>query len=98
MKELNLSKPEYDALKKLSSNEDIIIHKSDKGNSVVIVNREDYLKRMQELVDDTSKFDKVTVKHRKEYNFMVKEKRMVDNFLATLVAKKSIDETLYVVN
>ena len=92
MKELNLSKPEYDALKKLSSNEDIIIHKSDKGNSVVIVNREDYLKRMQELVDDTSKFEKVTVKHRKEYNFMVKEKKEVDSLLNELLAKNAITE------
>ena len=46
LRELNLSQPEYEALKKLSANKDIIIHKSDKGNSVVIVNRSDYLERM----------------------------------------------------
>ena len=90
LRELNLSKPEYDALKKLSSNEDIVIQKSDKGNSVVIVNREDYLKRMQEMVDDVTKFEKVAVKDRKEYNFMVKEKGEVTSLLNELLAKQSI--------
>ena len=75
LKELNLSQPEYDALRNLSSNKDIVIHKSDKGNSVVIVNREAYLQRMQEMVDDVSKFEKIPVKEGKDYNFMVREKR-----------------------
>ena len=92
LRELNLSHPEYEALKKLSSCEDIVIHKSDKGNSVVIVNRTDYLQRMQEMVDDTSKFEKLNVKPGKDYNFMTKEKRTVDTLLSELVDKKSISE------
>ena len=36
LRELNLSLPEYEALKKLSKREDLVIHKADKGNSVVI--------------------------------------------------------------
>ena len=90
LKELNLSLPEYEALKKLSSCKDIVIHKSDKGNSVVIVNHADYLKRMQDMVDDTSKFEKIDVKLRKDYNFMKKEKGKVDSLLSELVDKKSI--------
>ena len=92
LKELNLSRSEFRALKNLSSNKDIIIHKSDKGNSVVIVNRIDYLRRMQELVDDETKFEKVKVKDGKDYNFMVKEKAAVDTFLSQLESKNSIDE------
>ena len=92
LKELNLSRAEYQALKNLSSNESLVIHKSDKGNSVVIVNRDDYVRKMQEMVDDESKFEKVEVKEGKDYNFMVKEKKIVDTFLNQLVAKKSIDE------
>ena len=90
LKELNLSKVEYNALKKLSSMENIVIHKSDKGNSVVIVNREDYLGRMQEMVDDVSKFEEVEVEDGKDYNFMVKETKEVNNLLAELVQKHSI--------
>ena len=59
LRELNLSHPEYETLKKLSDCKDIVIHKSDKGNSVVIVDRAAYLQRLQEMVDDTSKFEKL---------------------------------------
>ena len=85
LKELNLSKPEYDALKKLSSNKDIVILKSDKGNSVVVIDRADYLARMQDLVSDTSKFEKVKVKEGKDYNFMIKESTNVDKILKSLL-------------
>ena len=44
------------------------------------------------MVNDTSKFEKINVEPDKDYNFMVKEKSVVDDFLATLVSKKSIDE------
>ena len=39
--ELNISKEEHKALQSLSSNKDLIIQKSDKGNSVVLLNRND---------------------------------------------------------
>ena len=87
LRELNISLPEYEILKKLSAREDLVIHKSDKGNSVVIVNRTDYLQRMQEMVDDTSKFEKVEVKSGKDCNFMLNRKKDVDNFLSELVEK-----------
>ena len=94
LKELNLSKPEFQALKKLKSNKDIVIHKSDKGNSVVIVNRDDYLKRLCDMVSDGSKFEKLNVKPDKDYNFMVKEKSIVDSLLAELVRKNSMNDDL----
>ena len=94
LKELNLSKPEFQALKKLKSNRDIIIHKSDKGNSVVIVDRDDYLKRLSDMVADESKFEKINVKENKDYNFMIKEKSVVDALLTDLLKKKSIDDNL----
>jgi hypothetical protein len=89
--ELNLSKMEFDALKGLSSRREIIIQKSDKGNSVVIINRDDYLKKMNEIISDQNKFEKLDVKNEKNYNFMVKEKRVVDDFLGMLFDKKSIN-------
>ena len=44
--EVTINKEEYVALKGLSTNKDLIIQKSDKGNSVVLLNRNDYIKRM----------------------------------------------------
>ena len=53
--ELNISKEEYLALKGFSSNKDIILQKMDKGNSVLLVNKADYIKRMK----DVSKFKEI---------------------------------------
>ena len=92
LKELNISHPEYEVLKKLSARKDLVIHKSDKGNSVVIVDRTDYLLRMQQMVDDASKFEKVGVKSGKDYNFMLNQKKHVDSLLSELVDKGSISE------
>ena len=41
--ELNINKEEYLALKGLSSNKNIILQKADKGNSVILVNKADYI-------------------------------------------------------
>ena len=57
----NLSKEEFECLKTLSNNKNIIIQKSDKGNAVVILNRSDYVDRMNEMLSDSSKFQKTNL-------------------------------------
>ena len=61
--ELNITPDELKALKDLSSRKDIIIQKADKGNSVVILNKNGYIKRMSEMLPDIDKFKKLIVKH-----------------------------------
>ena len=61
--ELNITPDELKALKDLSSRKDIIIQKADKGNSVVILNKNDYIKRMSEMLSGIDKFKKLIVKH-----------------------------------
>ena len=48
--ELNISKEEYLALKGLPTNKDIILQKTDERNSIVLVNKGDYIKRMKVLL------------------------------------------------
>ena len=67
----NLSKEEFTALQNLSKNKDVIIQKSDKGNSVVIVQREDYLEKMNDILSDQKKFSKVSVKDDTLLNFAI---------------------------
>ena len=40
---LNLADEEFASLKSLSKNDSLIIKKSDKGNSIAIINKDDYL-------------------------------------------------------
>ena len=57
------------ALKDLSANNTLIIQKLDKGKSVVFLNTNDYIKRLNEMLSDSSKFKKLNVKPGKEINF-----------------------------
>ena len=70
----NLSKEELAALASLSKNKDIVIQKSDKGNSIVIVDKETYIKRMNNLLSDQRKFERVTFKNDAFLNFVVTKK------------------------
>ena len=40
---LNLTKERFTSLKSLSKNDSLIIQNSDKGNSIAIINKDDYL-------------------------------------------------------
>ena len=51
-----LSKEEHFALKNLVKNKDLIIQEADKGNTVVILNKNDYSLKMKKILSDTSKF------------------------------------------
>ena len=51
--EKNLPKAELDALKILFKNKDIMIQKADKGNTVVIWNKKDYVRKMKNILNDS---------------------------------------------
>ena len=70
---INLTKEEMQDLRDLSSHEDIIIQKADKGNSAVILNKSDYLKRMKEILSEIHKFKKLNVKPGKELNCLLQQ-------------------------
>ena len=62
---LNLPEIEYNILKPLSSNEDIVIQKTDKGNAIVVLYKNDYIQDMMSILNNTSKFSKVNIPKRK---------------------------------
>ena len=84
----NLSKEEFTALQNLSKNKDLIIQKSDKGNSVVIVQRQDYLQRMNDILSDQKKFSKVSLKDDTLLNFAINQEKHVDKVLKKFVESK----------
>ena len=52
----NLPEDEYKALLRLSKNKNIIITRPDKGNGIVIMNKQDYLSKMYDILNDQTKF------------------------------------------
>ena len=80
-------------MKDLLSPKDIIIYKAEKGNSVVILNKSDYIKRMTEILSDIDKFKKLNVKPGKELNLLLKHKEKLVSFLKGI--KKYLEKYLY---
>ena len=52
-------KTDFDLLKKLKSDESIVICKPDKGQGVVLLDKTDYIEKMQDILNDHNKFMKV---------------------------------------
>ena len=89
--ELNINKEKYLALKSLSSNKNIRLQKADKGNSVVLVNKADYIKRMKELLSDVSKFKEITVEPGKEINLLLQHEGKLIDFLKQIKSSVTTD-------
>ena len=53
----NFSSGEAKALRNLTKQKDIIMQKPDKGNTIVILDKESYIEKMKELLSDPSKFE-----------------------------------------
>ena len=88
--EKNLPKGEFDALKIILKNKDIIVQKADKGNTVVILNRKDYVFKMKNILNDKSKFQKVYIDHEKILNHLIHMENRVADVLKNLRDKKEI--------
>ena len=55
----SLTEDEYEAFLNLKSNANIIIQNAGKGNSVVVIDRLKYVRKMEELLSDRSKSVKI---------------------------------------
>ena len=91
----SLNKDEIVALKTLSKNKDLIIQTSDKGNSIVLINKSDYLDKIYNILSDSKKFVKSSVLDDKHLNFIIGIEKKLTNLLKELKASEAISETNY---
>ena len=73
---------QYRVLRNLAKNKDIVITKPDKGNEVVILDRKLYNNTVEEIISDTSKFEK----HNEDTT--LKQEASLQRFLRKLKQKK----------
>ena len=83
------------ALKDLIKNRDLVIQKGDKGNTVVIFNKNDYISRMNVILNDSSKFQKLSIDQNKVLNHIVHMENRIIDVLKNLKKKKIISENKY---
>ena len=91
----SLNKDEISALKTLYQNKDLIVQKSDEGNSIVLINKSDYLDQMYNILSDTKKFVKTSVVDEKHLNFIIGTEEKLTNLLQELKVSETISEIDY---
>ena len=80
--ENNLRKAEFDTLKSLMRNKELTIQKTDMGNTVVLLNRKDYISKMKLIFADTLKFKKTQIDGSKVLNHLI---QMENNIVELLI-------------
>ena len=67
---------------------------SDKAHSFVIVDKETYINRMENLLSNQRKFEKVTLKNNTFLNFVVNQEKRLDTIFKNLVDSNSISNEI----
>ena len=93
--EHNLSKDEHLALKDLIKKRGLVIQKADTGNTVVILNKNDYISKMKVILSDSSKFQNLSIDQNKVLNHIVHMKNRIIDVLKKLKNKKINSEKKY---
>ena len=93
--ENNLPKAEFDVLKSLIRNKELIIQKADKDNTVVLLNRKDYICKMKLILADTSKFKKIQIDNSKVLNHLIHMENEIVKLLKKLKEEQEISDKVY---
>ena len=88
----NLTESESKALKELIRRKDLVIQKADKGNTVVITDRENYLKGIKSLLSDNTKFIPLNIDQSKWLNYIVNLEKKLKEHFKTLEKDNKISE------
>ena len=88
-------------MKNLSKNSDIIIKKSDKGDSIIILEKKIYLEKMNEMLDKNKQFLKLSIQEAKHYDYFINLEKNICEPLKELyqlgiIDKKTYDKLYYV--
>ena len=83
-----------ESLKNLSKNPDIVIQKSDKANSAVILDRKVYLEKMKEMLNKNDQFLKRSMQE-KHYNFLINLEKKIRKPLKELYQLDIINKKTY---
>ena len=86
------SKSDVASLQSLAKNDTIIVTRPDKGRGVVIVDKDVYIKQMNSIISDSSKFSKITDPIDK---FTRKIEDKINNYLRKLKNLQLISDDIY---
>ena len=90
----NFTPEEFEFLLKLSKNKNVLISKSDKGNSFLLIDKIVYTNGIQKVLDNPKQFEKLSIDQIKGLNFILNcEQKVID--IRKLKNKNQINEDVY---
>ena len=92
----NISKQEHKAFLELLDLENIIIQKADKGNVIVVIDKNSYITKMNSILSDDTKFREVNFQKRNlELDYLLDKQEDIITFLKELKDSKVITESVF---
>ena len=91
----NLSETKLQALNSLLQNKGIIIQKADKGNTIVVIHKDAYQKKMKAIISDHSKFEKLDFQEEKYLNFIPNKEKRLKEIIKLLYEKGCFTKSEY---
>ena len=91
----NITKEEHAALLELISLENVIIQKSDKGNAVVLVDKEAYDMKMNSILGDEHKFVKLNIHDKKIVQVLIEIEDRIKKVLNPLKNKGVLSNDIF---
>ena len=89
---MQINKRYINTLNNLRKDQSIIICKQDKGNGIVLLDKNDYLTKINCIINDSNKFTKI---NSDWFKMILKQEDKFNRFLSQLKKNKDIDESLY---
>jgi len=86
------SRDDFATLRSLAQDRSLYVTRPDKGNGIVILNRNDYIEKITQIVDDYSKFRKVEDDEKK---LIIRLEDKLNNNLRSLKQQATISEDFY---
>ena len=92
----NISKAEHKAFSELLDLKNTIIQKADKGNIIVIIDKNTYITKMNSILYDDTKFRKVTFKKKnKELDYLLDKQEEIVTLLKELKDSNVITDSIF---
>ena len=82
-------------VKHLSKNKNIVIQKADKGNTIVILDKISYIRAIDEILNDHTKFFNLEIPAGKEINYITNLEKKITFDLKLLKDEEIIDKVTY---
>ena len=73
----------------------MVIQKADKGNTIVILNKNDYISRLNRILDETSKFKRLHLEEGKILNHIIHTEQRIIDLFKSLKNQNEISEKNY---